>query len=165
MRVLVTGGTGLLGNNLLRHLLTSGYDVRALVRGTNRKELQGLDVTVVQGDVLAEDICRQAVAGADCVVHCAALIHLGHRQLAESRSVNVQGTLNVATAALEAGANMIQVSSVDALSAGRADQPADEQQVDPAKVDCAYVTSKREADQAFMELVRQNLRGCIVHPA
>ena len=69
MRVLVTGGTGFVGANIVRALLADGYGVRVLARPTsNRKALTGCPVEVVAGDVLDRDSLRPAVAG--CRLYC-----------------------------------------------------------------------------------------------
>jgi dihydroflavonol-4-reductase len=77
---LVTGGTGLVGNNVVRRLLEAGRQVRVLVRprpdGTDRS-LQGLTLDQRVGTLEDEDSLQQAVDGARLVIHSAAVVHCG----------------------------------------------------------------------------------------
>lgn len=70
MTTLVTGGTGLVGSRLLRHLVKAGVDCRALVR--SEKELPE-GVTRVQGDLFTPAALKRAVEGVSAVVHLAAV--------------------------------------------------------------------------------------------
>ena len=67
-KCLVTGGTGLLGLNLVRQLVAEGWDVSVLSRNeANRKWLSGLPVRFFQGDVAGS--IDSAVAGQEVVFH------------------------------------------------------------------------------------------------
>jgi dihydroflavonol-4-reductase len=163
--ILVTGGTGLLGNNVIRLLLDRGEQVRALVRdGADERPFRGLDVDRRSGDVRDPDAVRRAVAGVSCVVHCAGLVHIGWTRLAEARAINVDGSLHVADAARAAGARMVHVSTIDVLAPGRRDQPADEE-TPGEKVPCTYVVTKRAAEQAVRQRAADGLDAVIVNPA
>ncbi len=64
MRILVTGGTGLLGNNLIRQLVETEHEVVALVRSQSiPKSLEGLKVDVVSGDVTDKPSILRAAEG------------------------------------------------------------------------------------------------------
>jgi dihydroflavonol-4-reductase len=98
------------------------------------------------------------------VIHSAGYVQLGRSRLDLHRAVNVEGTRNVAQAARAAGVRMIHVSSVDALGAGSAREPADEDTPLARPVPCAYVITKREAEQVVLEEVERGLDGVIVNP-
>ncbi|HUG67723.1 MAG TPA: NAD-dependent epimerase/dehydratase family protein [Pirellulaceae bacterium] len=165
MTTLVTGATGLVGNNVVRLLRNAGKAVRVLVRETSDpRPLAGLDVEVVTGDVCEVESVRRAMAGISRVVHSAAQVHIGWTGLESQRAINVEGTRNVATAALAAHATMVHVSSVDALGVGSPDLPADEESPREGKVLCSYVLSKRESEQVFLEEVGRGLEGVVVNP-
>ena len=95
MKVLVTGATGFVGNNVTRALLAQGCDVRVLVRRPEDKSLAGLEVTPIIGDLRDADVLLDACVGVDRVIHVAAKVHIGWSQLAEHREINVEGTRNV----------------------------------------------------------------------
>jgi nucleoside-diphosphate-sugar epimerase len=113
-RVLVTGGTGLLGANLVRHLLADGQQVRVMVEpGASRRALDGLDVESVEGDLRDAAAVTAAVRGCARVFHTAAKVSTLSASAGETRTiwdVNVMGTRHVVRAALEAGVARVVVS-------------------------------------------------------
>ncbi|NDH93594.1 MAG: NAD-dependent epimerase/dehydratase family protein [Planctomycetia bacterium] len=156
----VTGGTGLVGNNIVRRLLEGGSQVRVLVRprqgGTDRS-LEGLSVDQRTGTLEDEACLQQAVDGASLVIHSAAVVHCGWRHSEEMRRVNVEGTSRLARAARRAGARFVHVSSVDALGLRADGLPADEETPPGGMVECPYVVTKREAEAAVLAEVDQGL--------
>src|SRR5262245_50399782 len=100
MRYLVTGATGLLGNNIVRQLLAAGQSVRVLTRGAaDPRPLAGLDVETAFGDVRDASVVTRASEGIDAVIHAAGHVHIGWRQADVHQAINVNGTRNVAAAA------------------------------------------------------------------
>ncbi len=166
--IFVTGGTGLLGNSIVRHLCEQGIATAALCRpGTSRKAFEGLDLKVVEGSLDSEDTLASAIEGSQAVIHSAAFIHIGWRKLQESRAVNVQGTQRVANACAKTGARLVHVSTVDTLPAAIGkDQPMDERaEGGVGKTQCSYVVSKTEAERAVVDLIGSaNLDAVIVLP-
>lgn len=163
--VLVTGATGLLGNNVVRQLLDRGHRVRVLVReSSDPRPLAGLDVEVVRGDIRDAANVRDACKHTSCVIHCAAYVQLERSRLDLHRAVNVEGSRNVAEAARMAGVRMIHVSSVDALGIGSIREPANEETPLAKPVPCAYAITKREAEQVVLQAVYRGLDGVIVNP-
>lgn len=165
MKYLVTGATGLVGNNVVRSLLARGDQVRVLARNTSdSRPLQGLNVEIVRGDLQDPASLSAATDGAQAVIHLAALVHIGWSHSGRVRAVNVEGSRRVALAARDAGARMIHVSSVDALGIGSNGHPADEETPPGGKVPCCYVLSKQESEQVVLELVADGLDAVIVNP-
>ena len=165
MCTLVTGATGLVGNNVTRLLLEQGRQVRVMVReSSDPRGLEGLNVQRVVGDVRDGDAVRQACRGAAQVIHAAAHVHIGWSGLDLQRAINVQGTGHVAQAAREEGIRMVHVSSVDALAVGSPSQPATEDLEPGGKTPCSYVVTKREAEQVVLDVVGAGLDAVIVNP-
>lgn len=164
----VTGGTGLLGNSIVRELCARRLPVRVLCRpGSPRVAFEGLPVEIVEGDVNQPTALDAGITGCTAVFHCAAMIHLGWTQLEESRRVNVEGTRNVVEACLRHGSRLIHVSTVDTLPSARSrSTPIDERGLNGrAKVPCTYVVSKTEAEQVVRDAVdKHQLDAVIVHP-
>lgn len=166
--IFVTGGTGLVGNCVIRELLARGLPVRALCRkGSSRKCFEGLALEIVEGDLNEVQVLRQSIAGCTAVIHAAALIHIGWTRLDESRQVNVEGTRNVVAACIDHHARLIYISTVDTLPAATsAEAPIDEASVSGLpKTPCSYVISKCEAERVVREaIVHQGLDAVIIHP-
>ena len=69
MPILVTGGTGLLGVNLVRRLVSDGCVVRVLVRGTSsRVGLDSGQIEFIEGDITDAASVRRAMTGCDEVL-------------------------------------------------------------------------------------------------
>jgi dihydroflavonol-4-reductase len=165
MITLVTGATGLVGNNTVRHLLNSGRAVRVLAReGTDPRPLAGLDVEVARGDIRDRPSVGRAVRGTSCVVHAAARVHIGWTGLAAARAVNVEGTRNIAAAAHAEAVTLVHVSSLDALGCPTRKRVGDEGSEAVGGVCCPYVVTKREAEQVILDFVAQGLDARIVNP-
>src|SRR6266568_4918869 len=104
MRVLVTGGTGFLGANLVAALVARGDAVRVLRRASSSLvALQGLPAEHVIGDILEPDAVSRAVADCDLVFHVAALASYWRARRDQVYHVNVEGTRVVIDACLRAG--------------------------------------------------------------
>jgi len=166
MVTLVTGATGLVGNNTVRCLLERGVRVRVLARDhADARPLSGLDVEVFRGDVRDREAVGLAMRGSSCVVHAAAHVRIGWTGLETARAINVEGTRNIAAAAHAEGAKLVHVSSVDALGDGRLGYLADEETEMKGGVLCPYVVTKRQSEQVVLEFVAKGLDARIVNPA
>jgi dihydroflavonol-4-reductase len=162
---LVTGATGLLGNNVVRLLLERGERVRVLARRQDDRALAGLSLEIVPGDITDPACLVPAMEGIDVVVHSAALVHIGWTRIEEMERINVEGTRNVAQAARTAGARMLHVSSVDALGLGTREVPADEETPFSSEiVPCGYVLTKRAAEGVIQDEILRGLDAVIVNP-
>jgi len=92
-KILVTGGTGFLGNGLIRRLVNEGYPVRVLARKLSKIEhLKAMGVEIFFGDVADLESLTAAFQGIDLVLHAAADT-AGNAKAGELSTI--QGTRNV----------------------------------------------------------------------
>jgi UDP-glucose 4-epimerase len=130
VKVLVTGGAGFIGSNLVRGLLERGDDVRVLDNFStgNRGNLEGLDVEVVEGELRSYERVHNAVRGTEVVYHLGALgsVPRSVQDPLTSSAVNVEGTLNVLLAARDEGVRRVVYSSSSSVYGSRGALPASE---------------------------------------
>ena len=166
MQVLVTGATGLLGNNVVRELIGRGAAVRVLTRpASNPRPLADLNVKKISANLSDETALASAAEGCDVVIHSAACVHIGWTRGDEARETNVEGTRRVARAALSAGARLVHVSSIDALGRGSRSTPVDETTEYTPRFPCPYAVTKREAEKVVLQLRNEGLDAVIVNPS
>src|SRR5574341_891064 len=149
MKTFVTGGSGFVGSAVVLELLKRGKSVRALVRSRERLgNLAGLDVELVEGDLLDCDSLHRALEGCDQVYHLAAIYANWVRDKSTITRVNVQGTRNLWQACLDRGiARVVHTSSTAALGA-HGKTPANETaQFNLMDTRDAYHVSKHQAEQ------------------
>jgi len=166
MKILVTGATGFLGNNLARKMLQLGHEVVTTVRPTSElRALDGLEIETAHASLTDPSAMAPVVEDLDLIVHSAAMIQLGHSKRESSIAFNVGSTEVLAQAARRREIRMIHVSTVDTYAASLDGTPIDENSENEApKYDCSYVASKRAASAAFDEEVSKGLDGVTVCP-
>ena len=167
MKVLVTGGTGFVGSQIVAALVRRGDAVRVLHRATSKRiMLEGLPVEHVLGDVQEPEAVARAVVGCDLVFHVAAVASYWRTQREQVYKVNVEGTRIVMEACLAAGVpRVVHTSSVAAIGIPRNGRPADENATfDAFSATFAYADSKHRAETAVLQAVARGLPAVIVNP-
>jgi uncharacterized protein YbjT (DUF2867 family) len=110
-RVLVVGGTGMLGGQVVSELLARGKRVRALVRPTSdAKRLESNGVEIARGDMMDPASLLQAMDGADAVVSTAA--GYTRHSKGDTDEIDIIGNQNLADAARRAGVNRFVLTSI-----------------------------------------------------
>jgi dihydroflavonol-4-reductase len=167
----VTGSTGLLGNNLVRELLAAGFAVRALARSQEKaqRQLAGLDVEIIEGDMLDIPRFADALQGVDVVFHTAAYFRdsfKGGSHWEALYAANVAGTKVLLEQSYSAGVRrFIHASSVAVLD-GERGQIIDETMHRKENTPDDYYRSKILSDrEVFNFLVRhQDMWAALVLP-
>jgi len=165
----LTGATGFVGSAVARKLLSEGLAVRALVRrGSNRSNLEGLDLNLVEGDIRDAELLHRVVHGVRYVFHVAADYRLWAPDPKEIFATNVDGTRAIMELALEAGVErVVYTSSVATLRLPDNGAAADETApLDQADAIGAYKQSKVLAERLVERMVAEaNLPAVIVNPS
>ena len=164
--ILVTGAAGHIGNVLVRHLLEDGNKVRALILpGEDTRALDGLNIELIQGNVLDPASLQRAMQGVDFVYHLAGIISIMPGRDELMRSVNIQGTKNILEAARQNRVKrVLYTSSIHALKRNCEGVIDEHVPFDPHNPAGEYDRTKAEASVAVLEAVRNGLDAVIVCP-
>ena len=141
MKILITGGTSLIGGQLAQTLAARGDEITVLQRRSSHLGLR--EVLADLGDV---DAVRNAAAGQDAVVHLAAKANVSGDP-AEYLRINVGGTRTVVRAAEEAGVErLVYVSSPSVAHSGSSLVGAGAGPADPFQARGHYARTKAAAE-------------------
>lgn len=162
-KVLVTGAGGFVGSHLVEALVRKGANVTALVHYNSRNDwgmLEDVDkrvldtVKVVAGDLRDSDCVRKVVSGQQVVFHLGALIGIPYSYV-NPRDVidtNVNGTLNVLSAASDFEVDKIVHTSTSEIYGTARYVPMDEEH--PSHPQSPYAASKLGADLLALSFYR-----------
>jgi nucleoside-diphosphate-sugar epimerase len=158
MRILVTGGTGFVGREVLRLAVRAGVAVRAAVRRVDASVPNNVEAVIVP-DLAPDTDWARAVRGVDVVVHLAARVHVmrdaAPEPLAKFRSTNVGGTLALARIAAAAGVHRFVFLSSIKVNGERTDPGRPFTSRDAPAPQDAYAASKFEAEQGLAQLAAE----------
>lgn len=157
MAILLLGGNGLLGHNVLKQLLQQGHEVHALLR--NPSALQTADfphldaLTVFEGSLLNDADLLRAAQGCDAIVNCAGVTNMSLLHYEDYLPVNrdLCGRL-LQLMEQQPITRLVHTSTANTVGYGSPDHLATEQ--DPAQPPFAnsfYGRSKREGEQILQE--------------
>ncbi|NOK61809.1 MAG: NAD-dependent epimerase/dehydratase family protein [Chloroflexi bacterium AL-W] len=163
MKAFVTGSTGLLGSNLVRLLVQQGYEVKVLARSVEKActLFDGMDVSIVQGDMHDIDGFALAMSGCDVLFHTAAFFREYYqpgKHWGELERINVTGTIKLLEAAEQQGVKkVIYTSSVGVIGHARSGTMSDEATPpDDIARNNLYFWSKVLAEQAIDKFLEQH---------
>lgn len=163
---LVTGGTGLVGFNIISALLKRKRKVRALVRSMEKgKELLPDSVELVIGDITNKDTLSKALSNCSIVYHAAGFPEQWMKNKAIFDKVNVEGTQNMVEVALaQKVEKFIYTSTIDVFR-GEKGEIFNESTVDERPKGTAYERSKQKAFQLVSKAGFNGLPVINIHPA
>jgi nucleoside-diphosphate-sugar epimerase len=179
--ILVTGGTGLIGSNLLYELSLKNDRIRAIKRPASDirnvlkifgyysenpetlfKKIEWVDADI--GDYIA---LFEAFENVDRVYHCAGMISYNRRIRKKLFETNVTGTANVVNIGLERNVKKLcHVSSIASFGEYDGIKPIDEKtRWNPGNISSLYSLSKLKAEMEVWRGIAEGLEGIIVNPS
>jgi len=170
-KIFVTGGTGLVGSNLLRLLLEKGHqNIFALHRESSDMSLVADlkdKVNWVQGDVLDVMTLEQVMQDASQVYHCAAIVSFDPREYELMDQINIQGTANMVNMALQLDVEkFLHVSSIAALGRSEGVELANEStEWQDSPWNTRYAISKYQSEMEVWRAANEGLPVAIVNPS
>jgi dihydroflavonol-4-reductase len=168
MRIFVTGGTGLLGNTILRQLTQAKHSITALVRQTPEAQVfEGIRCEFISGDLDDSTSLDHAIQNCDAVIHSAGLIHLGWKRLEESMRVNRDSATTIADLCLRHHKKLVYVGTLNAMAIAALGCIPDEdtaRYANGGQIPSSYVVSKQAGVDAVLQRVPRGLDAVIVHP-
>ncbi|NDP27937.1 MAG: NAD-dependent epimerase/dehydratase family protein [Flavobacterium sp.] len=177
--ILVTGGTGLVGAQLLLHLIENGENVRAIYRNLEsiqktknlfslyQKEALFEKIDWIQANIIDIPSLEMAFENVDYVYHCAALISFDPKDEDEIRKTNIEGTANIVNFCIVKNVKKICfVSSIAALGDLKENESTitEETEWNPEKPHSDYAISKYGAEMEIWRGQQEGLNSVIVNP-
>ena len=159
MKILVTGGTSLLGRATTHRLTARGDEVTVMQRRPS-----GIGCREVVGDIADPDVVGRAATGQDVVLHLAAKVDIigAWRDYLET---NVRGTRHVLTACLRAGVGrLVHVSSPSVAHSGSALVGSGAGRADPERARGRYARSKAIAELEALAADSPQLAVLVIRP-
>ncbi|MBW6520812.1 MAG: NAD-dependent epimerase/dehydratase family protein [Desulfoarculaceae bacterium] len=162
-KVLITGGGGFVGQNIVQQL--RARDIDCLVVGRHSyPEVEALGAAVRQGDICDREFMRECCRGRDTVFHVAALAGIWGRWR-DYYATNVLGTENVlAGCRAEGVSHLVYTSTPSVVFNSLSICNGDEQLPYTDRFLCHYARSKVMAEQLVLAASDQHLRTCAIRP-
>lgn len=164
--ILVTGGTGLVGHELIKQLLAQGKTVKAIYYTSPLAFPNSSTLISVPCDILDVYALEDAMQDVTEVYHCAAIVSFAPADEKNLYKINVEGTANVVNACLNASVRkLVYVSSVAALGRIRVGEMINEtMQWTPETSNSKYGHSKYLAEIEVWRGVAEGLHAVVVNP-
>ena len=153
VKVLLLGATGLLGHNVLRHLVSAGHDVTVLVRRADGVKIPQGGWRTVTGSPLDRSVLLAAAKGCDAVINCAGATDMSLPRLDDYLSANRDIPALVVSVMEELGIRiLVHTSTVNTIGHGSADCPADESApMRPPFTKSLYAQSKLAGEEVVLQ--------------
>ena len=165
MELLITGGNGFVGRNLIMALQERGDSTRVLaLPSEDTTWLEKRGVKIFRGDVCQPDTLIAPMRGVDGVFHLAAMTGVW-RPMRDYYAVNVNGTGKVCREALRAGVSrIIHISSVMVYNTAIGRPVTEDDSLDP--LDEPYCKTKAEGDKLVQRMIiEDHLPAVIIRSA
>ncbi len=154
MKVLLLGGNGLLGHNVLYHLLQQGHEVHALLRRSSALRAESFpnvaeNLTIFEGTLLENEALDKAAQGCEAIINCAGVTDMSLLHYEDYLPVNrdLCGRL-IQLMQRQQISRLVHTSTANTIGFGTPQQAADEQSpMQPPFSRSFYALSKKEGEQ------------------
>ena len=165
-QILVTGGAGLVGNELITQLLESGEKVKA-IQHSSSISITHPSLSIVQCDILDISLLEEIMEGITQVYHAAALVSYAPKDRHQLLKINIEGTANVVNACINNRVEkLVHVSSVAALGRIRNDEMVTEKMNWTEETsNSIYGKSKYYGEMEVWRGAAEGLKIAIVNPS
>jgi nucleoside-diphosphate-sugar epimerase len=165
-KILVTGGSGLVGNELIKQLLASGEKVRAIYHSTP-VSISHPDLEIAECDILDVVALEEIMHSVTHVYHCAAIVSFDPKDKRKMLRLNIEGTSNVVNACIDSEIKkVVHVSSVAALGRMREDETVTEKMNWTEETgNSVYGKSKYFAETEVWRGIAEGVKAVIVNPS
>lgn len=166
--ILITGGTGRIGNVLVKELDRRGEKIKVLIRKTSNLEpLKGCNCEYIYGDILEPESIESQLKNVDTIFHLAAHINISTHDKDLTLNTNIQGTKNIVDICIKHNLPLVYTSSIHAFNA-----PEDGSLITESIPLCTdiqksrglYDYSKGMAATYIKEQVSKGLKAIVLHP-
>ncbi|NOY36759.1 MAG: NAD-dependent epimerase/dehydratase family protein [Chlorobi bacterium] len=165
MRYLITGGTGLIGQNLARLLTTRGNQVHILSRDPGKAKLfTHSGIRFFTGDIMKPDTLFPAMSGCDGIFHLAAYAKGWAKNNQIFFDFNVTGTKNVLEAATQSGIRRVVITSTAGVLGPARGHLKTEDEETGRPFYTVYEESKYQAEKAALEYAGKKIEVIITYP-
>lgn len=169
-KIIITGSTGHIGNNLIRCLLNDNSDapIKLLVRRVNDIAIDEFDCEKVVGNLMDEEFLMREIEEDSVVIHSAGLIDVTNKQIEEMDKINNHLTKKLVDVCIQKKVSkFIYISSVDAIyKENNEDLIKEPTCFYPEKLESNYGKSKAKATEYVLNKINsQELIGTVLYPS
>ena len=172
MRVFVTGATGFVGREVVRHLKQHGHTVIALCRNPDDLEIEGIQK--VRGDILQPHLWEPQLREAEACVHCIGILRAFPHKGITFEALHYQATLNLVRACGKVGVRRLIHISANGVeknptteymrSKAKAEQAVRSSSLDWTILRPSVVYGGSQARDNFVKLLRNNMARAPLFP-
>lgn len=165
-KILITGGSGLIGNELTKQLLAAGQKVKAIYHATPLS-VSHPNLEIVQCNILDVVCLNEIMQEITHVYHSAALVSYDPKDKKDLLKINIEGTANVVNACIDAGVKkLVHVSSIAALGRISNDEMVSEKMNWTEETgNSIYGKSKYFGEMEVWRGIGEGLKAVIVNPS
>lgn len=168
-KIIITGSTGHIGNNLVRFIINNYPDVyiKLLVRNPNDISIKDFNCEKVVGDITDENYLTQEIEKDSIVIHSAGFIDVTNKQKEKVDKINNIASRKLVDICIKKQVKkFIYISSVDAIYKDKKGKITEPDQLYPELLDSVYGKSKALATNYILDKIKNGeITGTVIYPS